>query len=116
MPWSSPSHSQRQRAQRGRTQNDREYEERRRRDPALALALKLRGSQRWKKVRAIKLARDPLCEDCRKHGRTEPATQVHHVEPLVQRPDLAFDPVNLMSLCTTCHARREGAERCGSGR
>ena len=109
MPWSSPSHSQRQRARQGRTQSDREYEEKRRRDPALALARKLRSSNRWRKLRAIKLANDPLCVDC--HDRTEAATQVHHVVPIVQRPDLAFVSGNLRSLCTTCHAKREAKER-----
>ncbi|MHC4137458.1 MAG: hypothetical protein ACYS0K_21125 [Planctomycetota bacterium] len=59
MPWQAPSHSELKRKRTGRTALGKEYEERRRRDPALALAQKLRGSARWRKVRALKLSRDP---------------------------------------------------------
>ncbi len=107
MPWKPRTHSQRQ----GRQARDREYDERRRRDPALAAAQRLRRSQRWKKVRALKLAQDPLCEDCKAHGVTRAATQVHHVIGLAARPDLAFDLNNTAALCTTCHALREATVR-----
>ncbi len=113
MPWRAPTHSERMRRKRGRKERDREYEERRRRDPALAMANRLRKSSRWKKVRALKLARDPLCEDCWEHGVTRPAAQVHHLEAVAKRPDLAFEMKNLRSLCTTCHAKREARERWG---
>ncbi|MHC4579790.1 MAG: HNH endonuclease signature motif containing protein [Planctomycetota bacterium] len=111
MPWRPPSHSELLRQRQGRKARDAEYEERRRRDTALAQAQRLRGSARWRKLRAFKLARDPLCEDCAAHGVTRAATQVHHVEGLAQRPDLAFVLENLRSLCTTCHALREAKER-----
>ena len=110
MPWRPPSHSELIRQRQGRKAQDKEYEERRRRDPALALAQRLRGSARWRKVRAMKLRRDPLCQDCEDHGVVA-ATQVHHLQPLAKRPDLAFDFRNLRSLCTTCHAKREAKER-----
>ena len=97
----------------GRMARDAEYEARRRSDPALAKANRLRSSSQWKKVRAIKLACDPCCEDCREHGVTMAAQQVHHMEPVAMRPDLAFVMENLRSLCTTCHAKREAAERWG---
>jgi len=80
-------------------------------DPALREAERIRNSGRWRKVRKLKLSRDPLCEDCTEHGLVVPAAQVHHLEPLVRRPDLAYAMENLRSLCTTCHARREAAER-----
>jgi len=111
MPWRAKSHLQRQRERLGRRHADREYEERRRRNPALARADKIRRSSRWKKVRALKLARDPLCEDCKEHGVTTPAEQVHHLVGLAERPDLAFVLENTRSLCTTCHARREAEVR-----
>ena len=31
------------------------------------------------------------------------ATHVHHIQELRDRPDLAFDADNLISLCHTCH-------------
>ena len=111
MPWKPPTHSELRRRREGRTAHDREYEERRRRDPALAEAQRLRRSQRWKQVRTLKLAQDPLCEDCQAHGVTRAAEQVHHLVGLVERPDLAFVLANLCSLCTTCHALREAAVR-----
>jgi 5-methylcytosine-specific restriction protein A len=63
-----------------------------------------------KDVQRMKLARDPLCEDCLGHDVTRAAQQVHHLVPVVERPDLAFVMDNLRSLCTTCHARREAEE------
>ena len=104
MPWKAPTHSELLRRRRGA---DRDYEARRRRDPRLALANRLRSSSRWKKVRALKLARDPLCEDCKDHGLAVPAVQVHHLKGVARHPELAFVMENLLSLCTTCHAKRE---------
>ena len=31
------------------------------------------------------------------------ATEVHHVERVTRRPDLAFDIDNVQSLCRDCH-------------
>ena len=111
MPWKPRTHAQLMRQRQSRREREREYEERRRRDPALALARKIRSSARWKKVRRLKLARDPLCQECLQQRVTTPATQVHHVEPLARRPDLAFVLEALRSVCTTCHARLEAEER-----
>lgn len=107
MPWKAPRLSD----LRGRAGKDAEYARRRAADPALDLARRIRSSARWRKVRALKLARDPLCADCRGRGFVEAATQVHHLEPLARRPDLAYAMANLLSLCTACHARREAQER-----
>jgi 5-methylcytosine-specific restriction protein A len=98
---------------RGRKDRDADYRRRRMADPALAEAERIRNSGRWRWLRRVKLARDPLCEDCLERDRTEAASQVHHMEPIVRRPDLAFEMENLRSLCTTCHARREAEERMG---
>jgi len=103
--------SQLRRARRGRRWTDAEEKRRRQADPRQALADRLRTSTRWRRLRAAKLARDPLCHDCLEHGVTTAAQQVHHLVGVVERPDLAFDMENLMSLCTTCHARREAVER-----
>lgn len=59
----------------------------------------------WRRIRAAHLRRHPLCALC---GR--PAAVVDHVQPhrlsfLESRAawQLARDPANLQSLCTTCH-------------
>ena len=64
---------------------------------------------RWEKVRQMKVALDPLCEDCWKHGVVEAVAEVHHIQSIKERPDLRLDLHNLMSLCTRCHKRVENA-------
>ena len=113
MPTRPPTHAQLLCRARGRRQGDRDYDSRRRhRDPALAFAARVYRSNRWRKLRRVQLTREPLCEDCRRHGVVEPATQVDHIVGLVLRPDLAYDiSKNCQSLCTACHARKSAAER-----
>lgn len=63
------------------------------------------NNRRWQRLRQGKLRTDPLCEDC-KPGRTTPAREVHHKVKVSVRPDLMYEPTNLMSLCTRCHSKR----------
>lgn len=72
--------------------------------PEYSRARKIRSSRRWQLVRDLKIKKNPLCEDC-----GAPAAEVHHVLPVVARPDLAFTLENLRSLCRDCHARQEKA-------
>ena len=111
MPNKPQSHSQRERKRMGRTLLEKEYEGKRRTDPALRKAHRLRNTTRWRKLRRMKLARSPLCEECTEHGVFVPATQVHHVIQLTKRHDLAYDIDNTRSLCSTCHARESARER-----
>ena len=64
-------------------------------------------SRRWKRVRAIKIINNPLCEDCLLEGKTIQVQEVHHIIPIEVRPDLAFDYDNLMSLCVEHHKKRD---------
>jgi 5-methylcytosine-specific restriction protein A len=66
---------------------------------------------RWRRLRSIKLGRDPLCSQCAEQGRTTPAGDVHHVIPRRARPDLAYALSNLESLCHACHSTRTRAEK-----
>ena len=104
---SKPGHCERHLA--SAPQPRKEYDQRRKRDPRLALAARIRSSQRWKATRRIKLAINPLCEDPHgTHGKeTETATEAHHKQGLIDAPELAFDVDNLMSVCSRCHARIE---------
>ncbi|XBQ15813.1 MAG: HNH endonuclease signature motif containing protein [Oceanicaulis sp.] len=75
-----------------------------------------RGYDRdWRKLREIKLKRDPLCEDCLADGRTEPAREVDHVERFRDADGRIdhrkrLDPKNLRSLCKPCHSRKTARE------
>ncbi len=77
----------------------------------------------WKRVRRMALERDcGMCQDCMKRLRDgygmhpNRATMVHHIEPVENRPDLALDLDNLVSLCEACHNQRhpeKGGDRSG---
>ena len=61
-------------------------------------------SQRWLRKRAATLRRDMyMCQECRKYGRTEAATIVHHKKDVETHPGLALKDDNLVSLCAKCH-------------
>lgn len=60
--------------------------------------------KRWKRKRKVILKRDDyLCRECKRYGKTTPATTVHHVKPVVQHPELWLDSKNLYSCCSECH-------------
>ena len=67
---------------------------------------------RWKALRMQALDRDDWqCVQCGARRRLE----VDHVEPVRDRPDLAWSLGNLQTLCGRCHARKTRIE-CGLGR
>jgi 5-methylcytosine-specific restriction protein A len=65
----------------------------------------------WRRVRAMKLAAQPLCEHCTKEGRVTEATEVHHRFPIATHPLLRLDMSNLESICRNCHMIEEGKRR-----
>jgi len=68
-------------------------------------------SSAWDKKRLKILQRDNFeCQICKEEGRFAPATTVHHILHLKDRPDLALDDDNLVSVCSVCH-NREHPER-----
>lgn len=70
---------------------------------------KIYQSERWRRLRAIKFAANPLCEICQKKGIATPTEDIHHIISFVgvddtdRRYRLAYDYDNLMSLCKKCH-------------
>ena len=68
------------------------------------------NNRRWLRVRGIKLARSPLCEDCWAEGRRTVATEVHHIQP-INNGGPAYAVHNLKSLCKRCHAKQHAAVR-----
>ena len=66
----------------------------------------------WRKLRAMKFADKPICEDCQKQGHVHPTEEIHHIIPweegstTEEKWNLAFDYDNLVSLCIECHKKR----------
>lgn len=105
MPWKPATH----RARLGRQARDARYDAQRHG----TIATQVRNSGRWQALRALVLARQPLCVDpfLVHPGRVVPATQVDHITPIAERPDLAFVLENLQPLCVPCHAQKTAMER-----
>jgi 5-methylcytosine-specific restriction endonuclease McrA len=89
------------------------YDRHRANTPGLREAGIFRSSNRWKLLRLAFISRHPVCAN--PHGYhvefSPAAAEVHHVASLQARPDLAFDPSNLMALCRVCHAKFSQEER-----
>lgn len=61
-------------------------------------------SAAWLHKRADILRRDNReCQSCKRKGKVKRAECVHHIKHLKDRPDLALEDSNLVSLCGTCH-------------
>ena len=45
------------------------------------------------------IRREPICRQCQKRASEE----VHHIEPVTRRPDLALVQTNLIPVCQRCH-------------
>ena len=68
-------------------------------------ARRLYKTARWGKVRALVLARDPLCVLCRRAGSRE----VDHAVP-VSDGGAMWEMGNLQALCKPCHSRKTAEE------
>jgi 5-methylcytosine-specific restriction protein A len=101
MPFKPPTH--RPSGRPPRVDSQREYDQRR------GPERQFHGSTAWRKFRKWFLTMHPLCGDCEKEGRVTVATQVHHVKPRKEFPDLTFDEDNCIGLCAGCHTRRTRA-------
>ena len=65
--------------------------------------LRFYGTSKWQKLRAVKLAENPVCEYCNEAL----AVEVDHVESAAaNRPDLWYDWNNLKSTCKRCHQEK----------
>ncbi len=66
-------------------------------------------SRAWRKLRVVKLAQQPICEDCFLRGIATPAQVVDHIVP-INKGGAPLDLNNLQSLCYACHNRKSGQE------
>lgn len=64
----------------------------------------------WRKLRRLKLSRNPLCEWCQRSGRLVPAEHIDHVTPISKGGE-PLDLANLQSLCAPCHSRKTGRDK-----
>ncbi|MBI5618785.1 MAG: HNH endonuclease [Gammaproteobacteria bacterium] len=71
--------------------------------------------ERWKRIRRAFLSANPLCIECEREGKLEPATVVDHV--IAHRGDrrLFYDVANYAALCATHHNRKTAALDGGFG-
>lgn len=88
---------------------------------------KVYTSKRWRRIRAIQLNNEPLCQCCEQghhictsgmkvkdkqkvdgynQTRIVPGYVVDHKIPLDIRPDLAYSLSNLTTLCSSCNTRK----------
>jgi 5-methylcytosine-specific restriction enzyme A len=60
-------------------------------------------TQRWQRLRKLKLQADPLCQPCLEVGRIEPATVADHLVA-IKAGGQVYPPLGgLMSCCESCH-------------
>jgi len=85
-------------------------------DPRLAEAKRIRNTSQWQQLRDMMRACNPVCIDpLNVHGsQPAPTEHIHHITPLIDRPDLAFTCSNLAPLCIACHSLIEARERAGT--
>lgn len=68
-------------------------------------------------ARRAQLSRQPLCENCLKHGLVVAADTVDHLIPHKGDMRLFLDPENLASLCASCHSSdKQRVEKGGTPR
>jgi 5-methylcytosine-specific restriction endonuclease McrA len=62
----------------------------------------------WQKFRLRILKERPTCEDqaLNHPGQVKAPYEVHHIIKREARPDLAYEPTNVLSLCKDCHQLR----------
>lgn len=67
---------------------------------------------RWRRIRRVVLAEEPLCRPCGEQGRIQPAEHVDHDDGNVENMDRA----NLVPMCHSCHSRKTVRRDGGFGR
>lgn len=70
-------------------------------------------SAAWKRIRAVQLSRQPLCQGCNVRGHISAASHVDHVFPWRAIGAHAFTRNIMQSLCPQCHSHKTGQEKQG---
>ncbi len=67
------------------------------------------NTRRWQKVRMMYLRNYPLCVECGKQNKINPASEVHHIVPVTHGGE--DTETNLEPLCKSCHSKKTASER-----
>lgn len=85
-------------------------------DEARAIRNRFYNSARYKKVKALKIRQNPICEICDLQGITQFGQQVHHwyspfqVTNETDKWELGLSMDNLVTLCSKCHSRLHNSD------
>lgn len=61
-------------------------------------------ARRWERLRAQVMRRDGYrCQLSKRYGKVVPADLVHHIYPVDEFPEYAFEPWNLISVSRAAH-------------
>lgn len=61
-------------------------------------------SRRWERLRAQVMRRDGYrCQLSKRYGKSVPADLVHHIYPVDEFPEYAFEPWNLIAVSRAAH-------------
>ena len=63
------------------------------------------NSPAWRRISAEQLKREPLCVECMRAGRVQPAEIADHIQP-IREGGARLDRENIQSLCRACHNRK----------
>lgn len=78
-----------------------------RRPPVVRLSAHKRGyNAAWQRASKGFLEEHPLCVECEREGRVEPATQVDHIIPHRGDSELFWRESNWQGLCDHHHAKK----------
>ena len=74
-------------------------------------SVKSRGyDSKWRKIRAVVVAEEPLCRHCLLIGRTKATQEVDHIIPHKGDHELFVRRDNLQGLCKQCNSRKTATE------
>ena len=65
---------------------------------------------KWRKFRKRYLEANPLCAECMRQGMYVKATDVDHIKPLRDFPELKYEISNLQPLCHRHHSEKTQRE------
>jgi 5-methylcytosine-specific restriction protein A len=63
-------------------------------------------SKEWRNLREFILAREPMCRRCKAMGIIRGATDVDHIEDIIDRPENCLNADAVQPLCHKCHSRK----------
>tara|TARA_R100000808_G_C2079825_1_gene104120 strand:- start:50 stop:379 length:330 start_codon:yes stop_codon:yes gene_type:complete len=66
-------------------------------------------SKQWRATRNYYIQANPLCEECKRNGKTKGGQCVDHIKP-ISKGGHQTDYSNLQTLCNKCHAKKSGQE------